>query len=276
MLPNECQCFKMADVDGPEPTNGMQNEEYLDVKKATVTNRLQKRDEERVADLVRRKEEKENAAAENESLDFFLSKFAEAKNEVDSLLSNARGLEKSMISPHFDEVQIAFRNLQKFTADNNLFLSAYELQKAQDTINKLQADITQTREELLPKKKFSFGSKKKAAAGDKSAKPVIKAEKKMKEIMITDCSFADMSGQMLKKDAAEVNGKDVALARLTDSTIKLTGTPGTLVMDNLTNCRVFCGPVPGSIFIDGCKDCTFVLACQQLRIHTTTNSRSGR
>ncbi len=35
--------------------------------------------------------------------------------------------------------------------------------------------------------------------------------------------------------------------------------------------RVLCGPVSSSVFVDDCKDCVFVVACQQLRIHTTTH-----
>ena len=36
--------------------------------------------------------------------------------------------------------------------------------------------------------------------------------------------------------------------------------------------RVLCGPVSSSVFVEGCKECVFVVACQQLRIHTTTLS----
>ena len=37
--------------------------------------------------------------------------------------------------------------------------------------------------------------------------------------------------------------------------------------------RVLCGPVSSSVFVEDCKDCVFVVACQQLRVHSTTNSQ---
>ena len=32
------------------------------------------------------------------------------------------------------------------------------------------------------------------------------------------------------------------------------------------------GPVSGSIFVENCADCSFVVACQQLRVHSTSSS----
>ncbi|CAI9592299.1 unnamed protein product, partial [Staurois parvus] len=41
----------------------------------------------------------------------------------------------------------------------------------------------------------------------------------------------------------------------------------------LSGCRVLCGPVSTSIFVDNCRDCLFAFPCQQLRTHTTRDSR---
>merc|ERR1712087_740329 len=59
------------------------------------------------------------------------------------------------------------------------------------------------------------------------------------------------------------------LFRLEDSDILLRGSPSAIHVRNLRRCKVFAGPVSGSIFIDKCEDCVFVLSCQQLRIHST-------
>ena len=71
----------------------------------------------------------------------------------------------------------------------------------------------------------------------------------------------------------ETTAKDVHLTDLTDCTIKLYGALLTLHINKLENCKVFCGPVSSSVFVENCKDCTFVLACQQLRVHTTLDTR---
>lgn len=36
--------------------------------------------------------------------------------------------------------------------------------------------------------------------------------------------------------------------------------------------RVLCGPVSSSVFIEECCNCIFVVACQQLRVHSSSSS----
>lgn len=40
----------------------------------------------------------------------------------------------------------------------------------------------------------------------------------------------------------------------------------------LVDCTICMGPTARSVFISDCVNCKLVLACQQLRVHTTTNS----
>lgn len=40
-------------------------------------------------------------------------------------------------------------------------------------------------------------------------------------------------------------------------------------MNNLKHCIVLSGPVGTSIFIENCENCKFLLACQQLRLHSS-------
>jgi len=58
---------------------------------------------------------------------------------------------------------------------------------------------------------------------------------------------------------------------LENSVIEIYGAPNTLRVNNLLNCKVFSGPITTSIFINKCENCTFNIACQQLRVHSTTN-----
>lgn len=41
---------------------------------------------------------------------------------------------------------------------------------------------------------------------------------------------------------------------------------------DLSKCTLVCAPVKTSVFIDRCTDCNFVISCQQLRTHQTTQS----
>ena len=85
--------------------------------------------------------------------------------------------------------------------------------------------------------------------------------------------FKHHMGENLVMSSKETTGKDVNLFDLLGCTIKLYGALLTLHVNKLQNCTVFCGPVSSSVFIDDCKDCTFVLACQQLRVHTTVDTK---
>ena len=76
----------------------------------------------------------------------------------------------------------------------------------------------------------------------------------------------------------DVEGRDVLINDLQPKDnsdkiiVKILGNPGTLHATNMKNVVLLCGPVRTSIFIENCQDCEFVVACQQLRIHTTTHS----
>lgn len=63
--------------------------------------------------------------------------------------------------------------------------------------------------------------------------------------------------------------KDICFANLQKCTLTLYGSPLALRLEKLESCKVFCGPVSGSVCISDCKNCTFVFPCQQLRVHHT-------
>lgn len=69
--------------------------------------------------------------------------------------------------------------------------------------------------------------------------------------------------QLFKKDAVF---RDLKNCRLT-----LEGGANTTHFVSLVDCRIVCGPVSTSIFVEKCSDCIFVVACQQLRIHSTVD-----
>ena len=47
---------------------------------------------------------------------------------------------------------------------------------------------------------------------------------------------------------------------------------GSIFLSNLTRCKVLVKPIDGSVFVQGCRECTFVAAARQLRIHDTHDS----
>ena len=83
---------------------------------------------------------------------------------------------------------------------------------------------------------------------------------------------------IIEVPAQDVETRDVVMNRLRSDnflekvTVKILGSPGTVHATNMDNVTILCGPVRTSIFIENCTNCEFVVACQQLRIHTTRNS----
>ena len=242
-------------------------------KKEAVKERLQRRDEERLAELQQRKTEKEASTAKNETGKFFNDQFQKSKKDITNGLGRSREVAKDELRVHFDTLSLSLQKLQKFVSDSSVFLTARDLRKSQTILQELQTTIQVKRDEMIPKKKFAFKSKKKEA---KPNAEDMKAETpKAAAVMVgmVDCNFAGRRSETLIMDANEVNNHDIALSDLVDCTVKLYGSPSAVHIDKLERCTVLCGPVSGSIFIDECVDSNFVLACQQLRIHNTTRTK---
>jgi hypothetical protein len=62
---------------------------------------------------------------------------------------------------------------------------------------------------------------------------------------------------------------DGKLSDLTDCVILLMDVSSALRCDRLTRCKVLVGPVAGSVHLQDCKSCVFMLASRQVRIHDT-------
>ncbi|CAL1544286.1 unnamed protein product [Lymnaea stagnalis] len=248
---------------------------------SAFTDKLIKREEERQTQLQKRRlEESEQSFKIQDSVRNFLDSFKSERRDLETSLAESKSVESSKLVEHFDILSQRVSKLQRYVSESAMFLPPYELKTAQNLLTSLQAKIQEKREELLPKKRFAFKSSNKKAdkrtvvsVGNKSEETA-KDSKSEDDLVIelAACKFVGTSNKTLQKNGNEINQKDIALANLTDCVVLLYGAPSAIHMNKLKNCKIFSGPVPGSIFIRDCTNCTFVLACQQLRIHSTTNS----
>ena len=108
----------------------------LDRKRELMTGKLQKREDERLEDVQRRKDESESSKAANENTDLFLRNFSQAKAQVEEMLEKSNGLSKTQMTPHFDEILVLITKMQKYMTDSMIFLAGFEARKAQETIGK--------------------------------------------------------------------------------------------------------------------------------------------
>lgn len=226
------------------------------------------------------------------NLDTFLTQFYNEYNDLTSRVTDLKlvtdPVEKVKLSQEYEKLQTQTTALQKYLTENTQFIPAYETRKAQEHLAKLAKLAQDKREEVFPKKKFGFKSKQKMAsledtinvANAKSDES--NASKKRDESLATQsddaflknssCTIRDIDGQTLIKLQTEINGKDIGILNIKNSTIILQGNPSVLHAKNIENCVVLCGPISGSAFVNNLKNVKLVIGCHQLRIHETTDS----
>ncbi|KAG8176593.1 hypothetical protein JTE90_026842 [Oedothorax gibbosus] len=242
-------------------------------EKKEVVDKLVQRSEARVAEMGRKKCEKDTRTSVYEQTDYFNGTFSQQKQQIEAKILNARNIDKGQLTSYFDEIVRDLQELQKFLSDSTLFLPTYDIKKGQESLKALQDDIQAAQSDLIPKKKFAFKNKKKVQNGVKPAmEKVSSLVEPFSDVKICKCGFKDMVGENLVKFRDEIEKQDLGLHHLVDCTVKLYGAPSTIFISGLRNCRIFAGPVSTSVFVENCKDCTFVFACQQLRIHGTDKS----
>lgn len=134
-------------------------------KMADVRERLEKRNEERLAAIERRKADKESNEQPTETIEYITSTFAKDKFAIEEQLSKRADLieagNKMKAVEFFDYLSDKCQKLQKFLADSAMFLPSRDIQVSQDILKALQQDINEKREEYIPKKKFAFKARKK-------------------------------------------------------------------------------------------------------------------
>lgn len=76
--------------------------------------------------------------------------------------------------------------------------------------------------------------------------------------------FCNRENEVLSK---ELNNGEFVISDLNSCEVRLKGCFRALFVHKLKNCRIYSGPVSGSVLIEEAEDCIFVLASHQIRIH---------
>lgn len=250
---------------------------------AQIQERLQKRNQNRIEDAERRREVKESQSVAEEKGEYFYSTFKTEQASIEGLLSGCTGADRAVVTQRLEEATAKMVQLQKFVNDSMMFLTQYDLRKAQSALQTLQTSVAETREECLPKKKFAFRARTKAAS--KVSEPVPEAPSAdtatpadsgslVDGAAATEqCGFSNMDSVTLTKTAEEILKQDVLLSNLTNCKVRLFGSPSTLHLKHIESCEILCGPVSSSVFVDHCRNSTLSFPCQQLRTHNTTDTQ---
>lgn len=143
-----------------------------------VRERLEKRQEERLLELDRRRQERAEQTRPEETPVSLISTFVKEKEAIEKMLSDLTGLEKNVLRERFNELTRKSQLLQKFLSDSHAFLPSYDAKQLQQQSSKLEQDINEKRSHYLPKKKFAFSKKKQAIGGNDLAKKCVEVNMK--------------------------------------------------------------------------------------------------
>lgn len=170
-------------------------------------------------------------------------------------------------------------------------LPPYDVQKYRASLKTLASDIAARREQLAPRKKFSFKRQAKPAASTatEATAPVggyLGADISAEASSSTTAAFngelvEGLNGRCVKFAPGELNGRDVSLRDLEDCRVILLDQVGALHVHRLRRCEIVIGAVSSSALMHHCHECIFTFAAKQLRLHDSNqvvlhlHTRSG-
>lgn len=165
----------------------------------------------------------------------------------------------------------ALQNLTRFVSENAPNLPAYELRRAHGEIIKLKTRILDAEEKTRRQGKFKFTrtSKEKPAVSNPIPVCIEGKTKIVRPVGGQPPNFSNVKDQTIVIDTQESSNKDIWLDNLENSTVIIKGIPSALHMTHLRDCKIIGGPVQTSVFLEECFHSTFVVGCQQMRIHKT-------
>ncbi|KAF2885065.1 hypothetical protein ILUMI_21120 [Ignelater luminosus] len=243
-----------------------------------ITNLLNRRELERKLDIEKKRENKRQGLAEHENIDFFEKTFTAKKLEIENDLNSSLTMDSSKLANHFDMISKNILNLQKYVAASNLFLRTYDIKVCHQSLQELSSKARELEEKVLPKKKFGFKKKTMKSPPKHEdiklnghAKDEVDFCRRFINLNDNFCGYENKINETLVLENSKVFKKDVTLKDLECCVIKIYGTPSTIHMNHLKNCLILSGPVSTSIFAENCTNCKLVIACQQLRLHSSSD-----
>lgn len=211
-----------------------------------------------------------------ESTSSFLSRFSQLKSSIESHLSESQFIsssDPSHLKSHFDKISQSISDLEKLVAQSSYFLPSYDVRSSLKTVSDFKRTLDNLSSELIPKKKFSFKNKatKVVAESKQSITPVL--DSVQSSFTVRDSpGFRNKTGEVLIGEFKESEFGEFTVSDLDSCEVRIIGCVRALFVHRLKNCRVYVGPVTGSILIEEVEGCVFVIASHQIRIHGAKRS----
>jgi len=238
--------------------------------------RLQRRGRELQLELQRKRQDREQEDSNRKAVNYFLDQFAKSHHEIETDLNKLSSgiVDNALIPSALNKVGRDIQTLQKYFSASTMILCLHDVRKSQERIQILQQQLQELEVKLLPKKKFGFKTRKppnKESIHVRVSDEIDCGDALKKVLVENEFGIKNRINETIVMRKNLISGKDIELHNLSGCIVKLMGSPGTLHMTNIEGCTILSGPVVRSVFIENCRDCKFILPCQQLRIHLSHN-----
>nr|XP_043638822.1 tubulin-folding cofactor C [Erigeron canadensis]XP_043638831.1 tubulin-folding cofactor C [Erigeron canadensis] len=211
-----------------------------------------------------------------ESTKSFLLLFNNSKQEIECSLTQIQQIPDmdpdQDLKPDLEKISLSISNLEKLVAENSYFLPPYEIRSSLKTISDLKQSLDAITSKVKPRKKFSFKNKP-AKKSEKSSSVMADDPNKTEQEQWLSYKVKDSPGfrskqneVLIKEFKGSENGEYV-LSDLTNCEVRLKGCFRSLFINRLQDCKIYVGPVLGSILVEEVEGCLFVMASHQIRIH---------
>eukprot|EP00931_Biecheleriopsis_adriatica_P120443 TRINITY_DN95570_c0_g1_i1.p1 TRINITY_DN95570_c0_g1~~TRINITY_DN95570_c0_g1_i1.p1 ORF type:complete len:396 (-),score=124.05 TRINITY_DN95570_c0_g1_i1:55-1221(-) len=220
--------------------------------------------------------------------DFFKTFKAEEQSIKEQLTAVASSGAGDKVHEALDALLMREQSLEAtFTRQAHL-LPPYDVQQYRAALKAIAADIASKREQLAPRKKFSFkrraappsaataGGAVEAAEAAVSGSGYSTGSRPPAEAAPSSVTaaapfqgelFEGLRASLVTRGPGELQGRDVSLRDLEGCRVILLDRIGALHVRNLRRCEILVGAVSSSALMHHCHECVFTLAVKQLRLH---------
>merc|ERR1711943_162573 len=103
---------------------------------------------------------------------------------------------------------------------------------------------------------------------------VFSEEQKYKKYMYQNFyTFKDKEGEKCVKVSGDIRGNSFDLCNLKNCEVRLLDHIGQVFADDLVDCKVYIGACGSDVFVRNCRNCTFTIACKQLRLRDCSHCK---
>ena len=279
----------------------------MEEKKRLMLARLSARKAEREAESAQRKAKLAETSDPHEGQATWWAKFKPTVSALEAAVARAskehagKGRRNKDAAQALHALAEGTSKLQELVSDGSRFLPKFDQKTAQATVKRLERAVREAKAIIVPRGKFSFGKAGEGRVrrrGARAAAAALRKENDEKAAVLAASSkvsfdycektFKGERGATLRILPGELraekalgsgglpagpskssNSQDVALVELENCTVSIREPLKGLRAHKLTRCHVYCGPIDGSVFIEGCRQCVFHFPSRQIRIHHT-------